>query len=84
MNEVVAMALSKVRYRNDAKGLAEWMDMATGAAKRYGVLNSIAISNRLLLKDYIDRLNYLTKQEQRALFYWCAAEFTRQQEVKNE
>lgn len=84
MNNVVAQAMAKVRYRNNYKGLREWMDMATGAAQKYGVLNGIAIHNRLLLKQYIDGLNYLTKQEQRALFYWCAAEFTRLQEVKNE
>lgn len=74
MNEVVKSAIDKVKDRNDNEVLVEKMYYATRAAELYGALSSLAISNRLDLKAQIERFIYLTEQERRALFYWCAAE----------
>lgn len=80
MNKTVDTALDLVSYRNDGARLFYLMEIATNAAKRTGVLSSIAITARLDLREWINGLNYLTNQQKRALFIWAAADYSRKEE----
>lgn len=83
MNEVAKTALEKIEYNNDNKKLLDLMQLCDRSICSFGVLSSVAIDNRLALMNWLDSLNYLSKQERRAFFFYCASQLIKQ-EATNE
>lgn len=74
MNDMAKGAFEKVVNRYEDKKVIELMIMAARAAKNSGPYSSVTCAARISLWEYIISRKYLTKREQRALYYWCAAE----------
>lgn len=74
MNDMAKGAYEKVVNRYEDKKVIELMIMAARAAETFGPYSSVACDVRLSLWEYLTSRKYLNKREQRALYFWCAAE----------